>query len=123
MPELRYCWRCDVVVPMLDDEEWSRVEPLLNNALDDVKTFRREKGASLKEAMQLAHGARALELYHHITGFRETNANALWHHRLSLLGAPCATCGKPLRTPRAKLCAACGAVAGAGVDASKASAP
>jgi len=39
---------------------------------------------------------------------RETNPNALWHHRLSQLGPSCRACGKPLRTVRAKFCAECG---------------
>jgi hypothetical protein len=47
--------------------------------------------------------------YLEVTGFEETNVNAVFHHVVSLYGPPCATCGKLLRTPRAKLCAACGA--------------
>jgi hypothetical protein len=46
--------------------------------------------------------------YRQITGFDEPNPVAIWHHRLSLFGPPCNVCGKPLRTPRAKLCAECG---------------
>jgi len=53
--------------------------------------------------------AEALDLYQRLTSFRETNPNALWHHRMSLCDPICAPCGKPLRTPEASFCAACGA--------------
>jgi hypothetical protein len=49
-----------------------------------------------------------LQRYFEVAGFQETNANAIWHHQLSQYGPPCQNCGKPLRTPRAKICAACG---------------
>ena len=52
---------------------------------------------------------KVLDTYFQLTGWRETNVCAVWHHRVSLYGPPCQDCGKPLRTPRAKLCAACGA--------------
>jgi hypothetical protein len=94
---------------MLDEEEWAQVQPLLGNAIEQIKLYRETHGASLSEAKERGYGAEALERYYQITGFRETNPNALWHHRLSDLGPPCNTCGKPLRTPRAKFCAACGA--------------
>jgi hypothetical protein len=53
--------------------------------------------------------ADALRRYNELTGFGETVMNALWHHRVSLYGPPCRMCQKPLRTPRAQWCAACGA--------------
>jgi uncharacterized OB-fold protein len=52
-----------------------------------------------------------LERYREITGFEETNACAAGHHVVSLYGPSCRACGKPLRTPRARFCAACGASA------------
>lgn len=50
-----------------------------------------------------------LDEYERLTGFRETNPNAVWHHRLALYGPPCRVCSKPLRTPQASRCVACGA--------------
>ena len=49
---------------------------------------------------------RILSRYFELTGFEETNANAVWHHVADQYGAPCSSCRKPLRTP---MCAACGA--------------
>jgi hypothetical protein len=48
-----------------------------------------------------------LAAYARIADFRETNPNAVFHHRLSIYGPPCRYCGKPLRTPQAKLCGNC----------------
>jgi hypothetical protein len=97
-----------MVVPMLDEEEWARMRPLLHSSLQNIKLhrerFRIPLGATPMQTMCWP----ALMLYHELTGFEETNPNALWHHRLSDYGPPCTHCGKPLRTPRAKLCAACG---------------
>src|SRR5262249_20731069 len=105
MAKLLYCWRCHMEIPMLEEHEWEQVLPDLR--LESVRQYRQTHGVSFQEAKE-HYGEAALERYYQITGFRETNINALWHHRLSLFGPPCRACGKPLRTPRAKLCAACG---------------
>lgn len=86
-----YCWRCRVEMPMLDEDEWARIGPLLSGAMNPA----------MRDA--------ALDLYEEMTGLRETNINAIWHHRIALYGQPCDQCGKPLRTPRANFCAGCGA--------------
>ncbi|WP_434346614.1 hypothetical protein ACN6A1_35195 [Myxococcus virescens] len=95
-----WCWRCRMDLPMLDEEEFARIHLLLQR-----KQLRNEAGiSSLKHAF-----APALREYERLTGFRETNINAVLHHRLILFGPPCTACGKPLRTPQARYCAACGA--------------
>lgn len=101
-----YCWRCRMDIPMLDDAEWQRLEPLLRLGNRRVLETVRTGAASLSEARRIAN-AQALAEYESMTGFSETEPNALWHHRTSLYGPPCRACGKPLRTPRARLCGAC----------------
>jgi len=84
-------------VPMLDEEEYARVAGVYS------KCVSKGRASSMAERMRPV-----LEVYEELTGFRETNPNAVMHHRLSLYGPPCAGCGKPLRTPRASFCGACG---------------
>jgi len=78
---------------MLDDAEYMRVFALLNNG----------NSRSLRDSL---FGS-VLDEYERITGRRETNPNAIFHHRFSIYGPPCFKCGKPLRTPRARLCGSC----------------
>ncbi len=92
---------------MLEEHEWDELAAFLHDFIGRIKKVREEKGLSLADAREQA-GLDALHRYRELTGFVETNVNALWHHRLSLFGPPCSSCGKPLRTPRAKHCAECG---------------
>ena len=99
-------------LPMLEEEEWKQVLPLLDlkRGLRDLKKYNAVHGMSPAEA-KAAYGLcpAALDAYFKLTGFRETNSDALHHHRLSLYGPPCSSCGKALRTPLAKHFAECGA--------------
>ena len=54
------------------------------------------------------HHQPVLEMYRLLTGFAETNVNAVWHHVADQYGPPCPQCHKPLRTPQARFCVACG---------------
>jgi hypothetical protein len=86
-----WCWRCKADVVMLDEDEYAR-----------VIGARRTSERSLLDQLRPV-----LLEYERITGVRETDPNAVYHHRLAGYGPPCARCGKPLRTPRAKVCGAC----------------
>jgi len=94
-------------VPMLTDQEWTQVGPHLENAAEQIMRYRREHSCSLEEATAKGLGQQALAAYERITGFKEENPNALFHHRLSIYGPDCPQCGKPLRTPQAHYCAMC----------------
>jgi hypothetical protein len=91
---------------MLDEEEWLQFSGM--DIITLIENVRLERGLTIREAQQVVR-VDLLRRYRALTGFFETNLDALWHHRLSLFGPPCARCGKPLRTPVAKHCAACGA--------------
>ena len=108
MTQSLYCWRCDKDLPMLDEQEWAVIAPALTQSILDIQQIRKDQGIGLNEALQQPYGTWALRLYHDLTGFHETDPAVIWHHRLSLYGSPCQACGKPLRTPQAKSCAACG---------------
>lgn len=108
MPTVMYCWRCAMDIPMLDEAEWEQLYPFLLDTVARIQAFRQAHNASLKEAIQGTHFEEALAKYRELTGFTETNVNALWHHRAAEFGPPCAACAKPLRTPNARHCAECG---------------
>lgn len=102
-----YCWRCEMVVPMLEEDEWEIMEPLLKDQAKKVKEYREKTGADIKTAFQKSTKL-ATEKYFELTGFEETNHNAIWHHRLSDFGKECPNCGHLFRTPKASYCANCG---------------
>ena len=95
-------------VPMMTDAEWEEVEPLLRSDIERVKSYRGEHpGVGVEQALSdLRHDA--CERYYEMTGYRESNPNALWHHHLSHYGPECEGCGYLLRTPEAGHCAHCG---------------
>jgi hypothetical protein len=88
-----WCWRCNAKVPMLEEAEFAHVVSL--RRVGEMLPLKEEFREVLRE-------------YNGITGLDETNRPAnVYHHRLSMYGPPCKKCGRPLRTPQAKLCGAC----------------
>ena len=83
-------------IPMLDKEEFKIASELYSKGFKTTKSSRKEKFNEL------------LEYYCSLTGFRETEPNAIMHHSLEQIGPDCENCGKPYRTPKAKLCVSCG---------------
>lgn len=121
--QVQWCWRCREEVPMLDDEEWAVImrahqhwnEP--ERSLAVINAERANRGLTpLKPEPAELHPTRhryqyLLAGYQLFTGVEESNPNVVWHHVRSLYGPACDACGKPLRTPKARVCAACGFVA------------
>ena len=97
---------------MLDEREFHEVTALFKRGARSLKEYRERTGAPLKGLKLATYFEEMLMCYESITGFKETNPNAVWHHRLSLHGPPCRHCGKPLRSPQAKLCGNCMASSG-----------
>jgi hypothetical protein len=103
-----YCWRCGQVIPMLDEAEFAVIWSLY---LESLKLHKQvvgnsdhpRRGSTIEELYRPF-----LHAYEQQTGFHETNPKAILHHRLSLYGPQCRSCGKPLRTPKASKCMACG---------------
>ncbi|PJJ55011.1 zinc ribbon domain-containing protein [Hymenobacter chitinivorans] len=96
---------------MLEPAESQLVHRTIREGLALVKAEAQKRGRIL-HPMELTGTARAwqpmLEMYRLLTGFVETNPNAVLHHSVELYGPPCPKCRKPLRTPEARFCAACG---------------
>ncbi len=102
-----WCWRCKTEMPMLDDGEFAEIASLHRLGLQSAKEYRSETGAPLEHVPLAEHFDAMLTRYEEMTGYKEANPNAVWHHRLSLYGPPCNRCGKPFRSPNARLCGNC----------------
>ena len=107
MVKVLWCWRCRMEIPMLDEQEFSELHPLLSDGLRATKEFRAKHGLPLEKVDMNQRFKPALDVYERVTGFRETNPNALWHHRISLYGPLCTKCNRPRRTPQARHCVDC----------------
>ena len=94
---------------MLDEREWQQIGAPEGNLIQAMKDYQSRYGVSLAVAKEEVP-KEILVRYKHLTGFEETNVNAIAHHRIEIHGPPCNACGKPLRTPVARRCVECGAV-------------
>ena len=92
---------------MLDESEYREVFRLYGEGISASKAFRQKWGLPADGMEKEIRFKPLLDRYEQMTGLRETNPNAVMHHRLSLYGPPCVRCGKPMRSPSAKLCGSC----------------
>ena len=89
---------------MLDEGEYAKVSRLYSESIRATKEFRERTGTSLKDPSINELFCPVREEYERLTGMKESNRNAIMHHRLLLYGPPCKLCQRPLRTPKARFC-------------------
>lgn len=106
--KMLWCWRCNSEMPMLEEDEYTRIYELYGECFKATKEFRQEHSLPLEMISMNERFSPVVKEYEKVTGIAGVHHNAIMHHRLSLYGEPCKYCGKPLRTPDAKLCAKCG---------------
>jgi hypothetical protein len=95
---------------MLDEAEFGIVSELYFTAVRTIKEKSRHWDPNCRAELHMRQYQPALDAYHNITGSdHEGHPSLLMHHRISIYGPICSACGKPLRTPSASYCAACGA--------------
>jgi hypothetical protein len=95
---------------MMDEDEFAAWRAIFDQCLDLAKSDRQE-GATIEDLNARFREARLH--YSQLTGALDTHQNEIRQHRLSAFGPKCIACGRPLRTPEAKMCAECGHVLGA----------
>lgn len=102
---------------MLDEDEFAVVSRLYSECFSATKSERQAEDVGLGLSPIDARFEPVRAEFERLTGFANCHHNAVMHHRLSLFGPPCSVCGKPLRTPDARYCAACGALSASSTDA------
>ena len=70
-------------MPMLDEAEYSIASGLYGGAMSATKEFRLQWGIPLERATREVRFQPLLAYYEGVTGFHETNPNAVMHHRLN----------------------------------------
>jgi hypothetical protein len=102
-----YSFKLKRKLPLLSDAEYHPIEQALAERIKRIKEYRLQHLASLEDAKRHSCDD-ALDYYEDLTGVRLFAVDELYWVRLSRYGRICPQCGKPLRTPKAKLCAECG---------------
>lgn len=85
-------------IPMLNEGEYAIDYKLYG------KGFQNRKGGVKRDLCF----KELLDYYKDVTGFEETEPNAIMHHRIAYYWANCPKCNKSLRTKKARYCVECG---------------
>ena len=94
-------------MPFLEELEWKQVSPLLMNAAEEIKSYRKNHNCDLYTARENVK-PEAMKKFEEITGKSGVHFEIIYHHRLSDWGPECKKCGHLFRTPKASYCANCG---------------
>jgi hypothetical protein len=102
-----FCWRCDKVMPFLNEREWKQISPLLESATKTIKDHRHKHVHDLHMAHEHCMAV-ARARFEELTGMAGVSFWTILHHRLRDWGKACPSCGHLLRTPETGFCAHCG---------------
>ena len=97
---MNWCWRCQMVVPMLNAEEFAQIRNLYSECIENFN-----KDQEDPECEGIFHPL--IQMHEAMTGVLETNENAIMHHELAHYG-PLQRMSQLLRTPIATQCFECG---------------
>lgn len=92
---------------MFDEREFSELMATYMECVASVKSYRQEHGVALSEVPVDALFEPLRRHHETLTGIAMSH-EAIRYHDLARLGPDCPSCGKPLRTPQARLCPQCG---------------
>ena len=102
-----FCWRCDEIMPFLEEHEWKKISALYYGFIKTILKYRKKHNCDLETAR--AHCEKeATEKFEELTGISGVSIAVMYHHRLKDWGKECSKCGYLFRTPKAKRCTNCG---------------
>jgi hypothetical protein len=93
---------------MFDEDEFQSIQDGYTIGALGVKVSRLLNARPLEMGDRDAILSEVAPRYRKITGLSSEVPQDVLKHRLSLIGPPCNSCGKELRTPQAKKCVECG---------------
>ena len=93
---------------MLDEKEFARVAEIYADAMRAVDLYRRRHDLSNETVPTELLLQPVRRAYQDITGIFEPDPAVIMHHRIALYGPECIKCGRPLMSPEARSCGACG---------------
>lgn len=102
-----FCWKCKIVMPFLEEDEWLQVSPLLADGVKAIKNYREKHGCDLHTARENCKPEAMLK-FEEMTGMPGIHLETIYHHRLKDWGQECPQCNHLLRTQKANVCTKCG---------------
>jgi hypothetical protein len=99
-----YCWRCKKQMPLLDEDEWSEIQPFIKSCYGNPM----DKYDEIKWARRVQRQQDAVKKFEELTCAADVAFDVIEHHRLLQWGEECRQCGELLRTPKARYCCNCG---------------
>lgn len=106
--EKRWCWRCQRDVGYLDDQEAALIDAVLAESARSPVVGDANFIDRIRLQVEPAIASYVSITREEAPSHPNVSVHFVMKHRLSRLGRACLECGKPLRTPRASICAACG---------------